>query len=62
MYVLDEKKKIRHTPANPSFFYIKVASKGVYISRTCFRDIKQYSCRFSSFKCIHIAMNCNLNI
>ena len=31
-------KKIRYTPANPSFFYIKVGFKGVYISRTCFPD------------------------
>ena len=31
-------KKIRFTPANPSFFYINVGFKGVYISRTCFPD------------------------
>ena len=29
-------KKIRYTLANPSFFYIKVGFKGVYISRTWF--------------------------
>ena len=28
----------RYTPAYPSFFYIKVGFKGVYISRTCFSD------------------------
>ena len=31
-------KKNRYTPANPSFFYIKVRFKGVYITRTCFHD------------------------
>ena len=30
--------KNRYTPAYPSFFYIKVGLKGVYISRTCFPD------------------------
>ena len=31
-------KKNRYTPANPSFSYIKVGFKGVYIARTCFPD------------------------
>ena len=31
-------KKIRYTPANPSFWYIKVWFKGVNIARTCFPD------------------------
>ena len=31
-------KKNRYTPANPSFFYIKVGFKGVYITWTCFPD------------------------
>ena len=31
-------KKIRYTPANPSFFLYKVRFKGVYIARTCFPD------------------------
>ena len=34
-------KKNRYTPANPSFFYIKVGFGGVYITRTCFRDVFQ---------------------
>ena len=29
-------KKNRYTPANPSFAYIKVGFKGVYISQNCF--------------------------
>ena len=33
-----QNKKIRYTPANPKFFYIKVGYKGVYITWTCFRD------------------------
>ena len=33
-------KKNRYTPANPSFFYIKVGFKGVFIARTCFPDVK----------------------
>ena len=32
-------KTIRYTPANPSFFYIKVGYEGVYITQTCFRDV-----------------------
>ena len=31
-------KKIMYTPENPSFFYIKVGFKGVFIARTCFPD------------------------
>ena len=31
-------KKNRYTPAYPSFADIKVGFKGVYITRTCFRD------------------------
>ena len=32
-------KKNRYTPANPSFFYVKVGFKGVFIARTCFPDV-----------------------
>ena len=32
-------KKNRFTPAYPSFFYIKVGFKGVYIARTYFPDV-----------------------
>ena len=35
-------KKIRYTPANPIFFYIKVGFKGVYFSWTCFPDVSQF--------------------
>ena len=31
-------KKIRFTPSNPSFCYIKVGFEGVCIARTCFPD------------------------
>ena len=31
-------KENRYTPANSSFFYIKVGFKGVFIARTCFPD------------------------
>ena len=31
-------KKNRYTPAHPSFFYIKVGFKGVYITRACYPD------------------------
>ena len=34
-------KKNRYTPAYPSFTYIKVGFKGVFIARTCFPDGKQ---------------------
>ena len=34
-------KKKMYSPANPSFFYIKVRIKGVYILRTCFPDEKK---------------------
>ena len=30
--------KIMYTPVNPNFFYIKVGCKGVFVTRTCFRD------------------------
>ena len=32
-------KKNRYTPAYPSFAIIKVGFKGIYITRTCFRDV-----------------------
>ena len=35
---LSKDKKNRYTPVYPSFFYIKVGFKGVYITRTCFPD------------------------
>ena len=38
MFWRNNKKNI-YTPANPSFFYIKVGFKGVYITRTCFPDV-----------------------
>ena len=31
-----------HTPVNPSFFYIKVVCKGVFITRTCYPDDNTY--------------------
>ena len=31
--------KNRYTPFEPHFYYIKVGFKGVYIIRTCFRDV-----------------------
>ena len=35
-------KKTRYTPAHPSFCYIKVGFKGVYITRTCFHNGQQF--------------------
>ena len=32
-------RKIGIPPAYPSFFYIKVGFKGVFIARTCFPDV-----------------------
>ena len=32
-------KKNMYTPTNPSFAIVKVGFKGVYITRTCFRDV-----------------------
>ena len=29
-----------YTPVNPSFYYIKVGCKGVFITRNCFRDVR----------------------
>ena len=34
-------KKIMYVPANPSFFYMKLGFKGVYITWTCYRDVTQ---------------------
>ena len=31
-------KKIMYTPCKPQFYYIKVTCKGVFVTRTCFRD------------------------
>ena len=36
--IWSKRKKNRHTPAKPSFFYIEVGFKGVCTSRTCFSD------------------------
>ena len=36
---LSKSKKNRYTPSYPSFANIKVGFKGVYITRTCFRDV-----------------------
>ena len=33
-------KKNRYTPAYPSFYYIKVEFKGVFIALTCFPDVQ----------------------
>ena len=41
-------EKIRYTPANPSFFYIKERFTGVYIIRTCFCDGDDEFCIFKS--------------
>ena len=27
-----------YTPVNPQFYYMKVGCKGVFVTRTCFRD------------------------
>ena len=37
-----KKKKNRYTPVQciPQFFYIKAGFKGVYITRTCFPDVR----------------------
>ena len=35
-------KKIRYTASSPSFFYIKVRFKGVFIARTCFPDVGKF--------------------
>ena len=40
-------KRNRYTPAYPSFcIYIKVGFKGVYITRTCFRDVTSMCTHF----------------
>ena len=44
-------KKNRFTPAFPSFFYIKVGFRGVYITRTCFHDV---TCSTAKLFGIHI--------
>ena len=41
---LIKNKKNRYTPANSSFFYIKVGFNGVYITWTCFPDVKSAIC------------------
>ena len=35
-----EKIRKKYTPVNPQFYYIKVECKGVFVTRTCFRDEK----------------------
>ena len=44
--VWSKNKKNRYTPANPSFFYIKVGLKGVNITRTCFPDVNHIKQQF----------------
>ena len=36
-YVLEQNKKNVY-PCKPQFYYIKVGCKGVFVTRTCFRD------------------------
>ena len=33
------KKKKNLYPCKPQFYYIKVGCKGVFVTRTCFRDV-----------------------
>ena len=40
LYFRAKNKKIMYTPVNPSFTIIKVGCKGVYITRTCYHDVK----------------------
>ena len=35
------KNKKNVYPYKPQFYYIKVGCKGVFVTRTCFRDVKQ---------------------
>ena len=50
MFWSKNKKKVY--PCKPQFYYIKVGCKGVFVTRTCFRDVK----RKSNFK-FHIFEN-----
>ena len=34
-----EQNKKRVYPCKPQFYYIKVVCKGVFVTRTCFRDV-----------------------
>ena len=36
----NKNKKVMNTPSKPLFFYIKVGFKGVFVTWTCFRDVK----------------------
>ena len=45
---LSKNKNNRFTPAYP-FFYIKVGYKGVFISQTCFPDVKFLCLKFVMF-------------
>ena len=52
-------KKNNVYPCKPEFYYIKVGCKGVFITRTCFRDATsagylKYSKIVSSFKIVNI--------
>ena len=41
MFWSKNKKKVY--PCKPQFYYIKVGCKGVFVTRTCFRDVKLHT-------------------
>ena len=42
IYVLEQKYEKHVYPCKPQFYYIKVGGKGVYITRTCFYDGRDF--------------------
>ena len=68
------KNKKNVYPCKPQFYYIKVGCKGVFVTRTCFRDVTLYiECTFNqlcegmhlnisnefNFSEVHGSMNCS---
>ena len=52
-------KKIRPTPVNPSFIYIKVGYKRVYITPTFCSDVSYFFAQTFSWTCYPDALVCS---
>ena len=50
MFWNKNKKKVY--PCKPQFYYIKVGCKGVFVTRTCFRDVMDF-CKLYTSVIIH---------
>ena len=44
-------------PCKPQFYYIKVECKGVFITQTCYPDVKRFHKEQFNVLCIFIVLN-----